>query len=60
MGEWQNAETDDADMPSSYPEFKSKCHFECTKIPFFGEMISRGVQPDSKVMHTNRNAPINK
>ena len=26
---------------------KEKCHFRCTSIPFFGEVISRkGVQPD--------------
>ena len=26
---------------------KEKCHFRCTSIPFFGEVVSReGVQPD--------------
>ena len=26
---------------------KSKCHFRCTSIPFFGEVVSReGIQPD--------------
>ena len=26
---------------------KDKCHFRCTSIPFFGEVVSReGVQPD--------------
>ena len=26
---------------------KAKCHFRCTSIPFFGEVVSRqGVQPD--------------
>ena len=26
---------------------KEKCHFRCTSIPFFGEVISRqGIQPD--------------
>ena len=28
---------------------KEKCHFRCTSIPFFGEvMLRRGVQPDSQ------------
>ena len=26
---------------------KDKCHFRCTSVPFFGEVISRnGVKPD--------------
>ena len=26
---------------------KEKCHFRCTSIPFFGEVVSReGIQPD--------------
>ena len=26
---------------------KDKCHFRCTSVPFFGDVISRhGVQPD--------------
>ena len=26
---------------------KDKCHFRCTSVPFFGEMISQnGVKPD--------------
>ena len=26
---------------------KDKCHFRCTSVPFFGEIISRhGVKPD--------------
>ena len=28
---------------------KDKCHFRCTSVPFFGEVISRNrVQPDRK------------
>ena len=28
---------------------KEKCHFRCTSIPFFGEVLTRqGVQPDPK------------
>ena len=29
--------------------YKDKCHFKCTPIPFFGEVISRlGVQPKAQ------------
>ena len=28
---------------------KDRCHFSCTSVPFFGEVISRnGVQPDPR------------
>ena len=42
---------------------KEKCHFRCTSIPFFGEVISRrGVQPDPQKIKalTDMPAPNNK
>ena len=42
---------------------KEKCHFRCTSIPFFGEVISReGVQPDPQKIKvlTDMLAPKNK
>ena len=42
---------------------KDKCHFRCTSIPFFGEVISRdGVQPAPKKIKvlTDMQAPKNK
>ena len=42
---------------------KDKCHFRCTSIPFFGEVVSReGVQPDLHKIRalTKMPAPKNK
>ena len=41
---------------------KEKCHFRCTSIPFFGEVISRrGVQPDPQnIKAIDMPAPNNK
>ena len=42
---------------------KDKCHFRCTSIPFFGEIVSReGVQPDPQKNRalTEMLAPKNK
>ena len=30
---------------------KNKCNFRCTKIPFFGDVVSRGLQPDPKKVY---------
>ena len=42
---------------------KDKCHFRCSSIPFFGEVVSRqGVQPDPQKVRalTEMLAPKNK
>ena len=42
---------------------KDKCHFRCTSIPLFGEVVSRhGVQPDTQNVRalTEMPAPKNK
>ena len=42
---------------------KEKCHFRCTSIPFFGEVVSRqGIQPDPQKVRalTEMPAPKNK
>ena len=42
---------------------KEKCHFRCTSIPFFGEVISRdGIQPDPQKIKalTDMSVPNNK
>ena len=32
---------------------KDKCHFKCTRVPFFGQIVSRhGVQQDHKMLCT--------
>ena len=38
---------------------KEKCHFRCTSIPFFGEVISRkGVQPDPQKVKVLMDMPL--
>ena len=38
---------------------KEKCHFRCTSIPFFGEVISRkGVQPDPQKIKALTDMPV--
>ena len=38
---------------------KDKCHFRCTSIPFFGEVISRnGVQPDPRKIKALMDMPL--
>ena len=42
---------------------KDKCHFRCTSIPFFGEVVSReGIHPDLQKIRalTKMQAPKNK
>ena len=37
---------------------KDKCHFRCTSVPFFGEVISRhGVNPDLQKLKALREMP---
>ena len=38
---------------------KEKCHFRCTSIPFFGEVILRkGVQPDPQKLKALTDMPV--
>ena len=38
---------------------KEKCHFRCTSIPFFGEVVSRhGVQPDPLKVRALTEMPV--
>ena len=38
---------------------KEKCHFRCTSIPFFGEVISRrAVQPDPQKIKALMDMPV--
>ena len=40
---------------------KDKCHFRCTSIPFFGEVMSReGVQPDPQKIRPLTQMPVPK
>ena len=40
---------------------KDKCHFRCTSIPFFGEVISReGIQPEPQKAKALTNMPAPK
>ena len=40
---------------------KEKCHFRCTAIPFFGEVVSRdGMQPDLRKISTLTEMPTPK
>ena len=40
---------------------KEKCHFRCTSIPFFGEVVSRhGVQPDPQKFRALTEMPVPK
>ena len=40
---------------------KEKCHFRCTSIPFFGEVVSRqGIQPDPQKVRALTNIPTPK
>ena len=40
---------------------KEKCHFRCTSIPFFGEVVLReGIQPDPQNVRALTNMPVPK
>ena len=40
---------------------KDKCHFRCTLIPFFGEVVSReGIQPDPQKIRALTEMPVPK
>ena len=40
---------------------KEKCHFRCTAIPFFGEVVSRdGMQPDPRKISALTEMPASK
>ena len=40
---------------------KDKCHFRCTSIPFFGEVVSReGIQPDLQKIRALTKMPVPK
>ena len=40
---------------------KEKCHFRCTSIPFFGEVVSRqGIQPDPQKVRALTEMPVQK
>ena len=37
---------------------KNKCHFRCTKIPFFGEVLSRSTTRPKEAEYTKRDVPL--
>ena len=40
---------------------KDKCHFRCTSMPYFGEVVSReGIQPDPQKIRPLTKMPVPK
>ena len=56
---WQNLKMSNADMPVKKLKTKHKCHFKCTRILFFGEVISRDrEQPDQTKLSIVTEMPL--